>query len=666
MRTTSAPPPGWNSPNVGSAVVLSTLVGLAVAAGLLFAAGVLASAVSPWARAIDANDVTTVGWKWIYWVWQLTTHPDTLRAKAETAHWIVWWQTSLAVAVIAGGGIGSWLGWALCRPPREIQFRGRRYLDGEEAVRLAKREMKRAYRFAGGPGVHIHPDVALPLHKEGLGLLITGSPGGGKTTANLQLLGEIIARGDRSIILDVKGEMTEYLYAPVQGRYLMSPGDTRTLAWDVAADVRNKPEAARWAARLVDESKDPLWSNSARMIATGLVVAEQVTKRGNWSLIDLMSATELPYPELRARVLCYYPEASQLLTEEPNRTTASILLNLAAYLPFLYMLGDAFSEAGHGGPVTRFSMRRWLTQPESWEAKNVRMLIVQFDGRVDELSYAIIQMMVSTLAGLVASPELPESRDRRLWLVLDEFSQLKKRIDDFLRIPELGRSKGLRWALSVQDLSQLREVYGNNITSTLTSMARYSITCRTQGVETPDWLSQLVGNRWLHRPTVTVSQHAGQTLSWHTVCEPVITNNEFANLGQHGRGVDALLLTGGDHVYRLTWPIRKWPKSSPANIPAPWTDPGFDGYLNRAKDRAADLARVEDPFAGVMPLPESQDHPSRPEEALTPMEVTQESSVVATEAPAVPAPRLKLRATDKITELVRKIRDESDDEGNEP
>jgi type IV secretory pathway TraG/TraD family ATPase VirD4 len=114
------------------------------------------------------------------------------------------------------------------------------------------------------------------------------------------------------------------------------------------------------------------------------------------------------------------------------------------------VLADAWSDPS----ARRFSIRTWLHHPAPY-----RPLILQHDPGYRELSRIWIASMLGLLASAVGSPSLPESRERRVWLFLDEFPQLPP-IKQFPTFLELGRSKGVAVVIGAQDTAQIRAVNG--------------------------------------------------------------------------------------------------------------------------------------------------------------------------------------------------------------
>jgi hypothetical protein len=141
-----------------------------------------------------------------------------------------------------------------------------------------------------------------------------------------------------------------------------------------------------------------------------------------------------------------------LLNQPDSKTTLSILTTFQTHMRIVSVLAEAWSNRS----ADRFSIRAWLHTPTPY-----RPLIQQHDPGYPELSRIWIGSMLGLLASAVGSPTLTESRERRVWLFLDEFPQLPP-IKQFPTFLELGRSKGICVVIGAQDTAQIPAVYGQD------------------------------------------------------------------------------------------------------------------------------------------------------------------------------------------------------------
>lgn len=213
--------------------------------------------------------------------------------------------------------------------PSERHIAGRRLLKGKQGLKvLVKRARASAKKL--GEGLKIHPSFnwQLSLDQESRHSLIWGSTGGGKTQIFIPWMQAAIARGDKLVVFDVKGDFTSWLPGPI---VLVAPWDKRSVAWDIAQDCQNRQDAQELAARLIPEGHDPLWHQSARQVLAAVIMRLQCEQPRAWtwkSLYDLACSSQ---EDLLDIVKLHVPEARHLF-ESPGKTTQSILINLGANL----------------------------------------------------------------------------------------------------------------------------------------------------------------------------------------------------------------------------------------------------------------------------------------------------------------------------------------------
>lgn len=449
-----------------------------------------------------------------------------------------------------------------------IHIRGRRLLKGKEAANAFDKESLQECKVHG-EGLRMHPEFSpISLDRETRHILVTGSVGGGKTQVIKPLMLAAIARKDKMFIYDNKGDFC----AELPG-IIIAPWDARSVAWDIASDCTSKQDAKELAARLIVESKDPLWSNAARQVLTGMIIKLQSERPRKWSWQDLADLMPLPQDELLIIMRKYFPEGIRAV-EEASKTTQSILINLSAFAGIIFDLADAW-----GNSKARFSFVNWLKDQDR-EAK-VRTVIVQGSGRFAELQKAYISSIIAAMASRINSAEIGESKTRRVWFFIDEFAQLGK-VAGFAPLLEIGRSKGIRVVIGLQDINQIRDLYGKEQAESWMSMIGTHIYARISPGDTADFVSGLVGDREVERPNIShtlgsgaapgvLSQGGTTTTSWQRETLPVIFPSELSTeLGSTKRGVKAMFLGYTDALI-LLWPYTTLKKIRKPSVLADWT-----------------------------------------------------------------------------------------------
>lgn len=523
-------------------------------------------------------------------------------------------ETSIpGIITAAAASAGGYLGWLFDAPAPGIEHvRGRQVrMDTQSAAHFFKKDFEYSKK-----GIHIHPKIQISIDRETKGFLALGAPGSGKTIFLINILNQIIKRGDKVILYDNKGDFTQGLLG-MPGVQLFAPWDSRSICWDIAGDNASRTDSYELASQLIQEGgNDPTWSNGARSILGALIAYYQKELPGKWSFQNLVDSLSAEYSVLRNHCITGNPIIARLLPEKPSKTTDSLLFNVVSYFNSICFLADSENPDGHGGPIKRFSIRRWLLDGGKTKTeRETNILILQGHGKMANLTRDYIQSLIYSLAGLVNSPDFPDSKTRRIWLIIDEFPQLGK-IDKIEKFLEIGRSKGIRVILAAQDISQIREVYSDNWANTLSSMMGTTIIGQVGGVETPDWCEKLIGTRWIKRYNPSHSgqdqgiggmQNQTRTDNKQQTEEPVLAASELAGLGPTRHGVEVVLNPRSpDFIWRLIWPFAKLPgPGAPASMPAPWTRPGWPAAID-----AVAAARPEpigdegqEPGAGDPPKP---------------------------------------------------------------
>jgi type IV secretory pathway TraG/TraD family ATPase VirD4 len=206
--------------------------------------------------------------------------------------------------------------------------------------------------------------------------------------------------------------------------------------------------------------------------------------------------------------------------------------------------------------------------------------------------------MLGLLASAVGSPTLTESRERRVWLFLDEFPQLPP-IKQFPTFLELGRSKGVAVVIGAQDTAQIRAVYGQDQAKSWFGMTGTKIITRINASEAAEDISRLIGEQEVERRTKS-STHAGGktsiTESTQRERRRVITASELGSrLGPTRDGLRVLIIGLGEDVYELELPYLRVPKLREPIMPAHWTRPLSELRLPRSDGEEADLASTPPP-----------------------------------------------------------------------
>lgn len=480
--------------------------------------------------------------------------------------------------------------------PDDQPRRGRPLRRGPSAIRLLAAAAAREWK-GSQPGIRLHPQVQISQVRETKHLLVMGASGSGKSNIIWQIVNEAIARKDRVLIFDSKGDFTSEL----NHLCLLAPWDSRSRAWDVAADCPGPLDARELAARMIpDNDKDPMWPNASRAVLVTLLLHLQKTKPLNWTFEDLRQLLNLPIEEIRLLAQQYSPEAVRSL-EEGSKTTQSILINLNAFMTAVVDLASAWGSAD----MKRFSMRRWL---EGDPARG-RIVVMQGSQQYAQTAAATINSLLSVVAATIASPTLPDDPNRRIWLILDEFAQLGK-VRDIGTLIRMGRSKGLRIVIGAQDVAELSAIYGTQRVNAWTSSLTTSIYSRLEGGETAEWVSKRIGDEEteeLTQSTTETPNGNSQTMQSAIRKAATVLPSQLKTLaGTRAEGIDAFIDGFDDAVYLVRYPYHRSAPIRAAVRLAAWVHPATDS--NEPAAQAAGSSKLNEHGGAIPGNPNRTDH----------------------------------------------------------
>jgi len=456
----------------------------------------------------------------------------------------------------------------------ETHVEGRQlHTDESVAFSATRKEIS-----VSGKGICVHPAVPISKDRETRHIMILGSIGAGKTQVIRNIMKSVMERfkvgpTDRMIIYDNKSDVTEGLPVDDKEMILLAPWDQRTWAWDVAKDILNDVDATEIAKRLIPKSDDPFWSNAAQQLLVAVFIKLQRERGTDWSWKDINA--ELSDPYTLADAVKRYNPAMQTLMEDPTSKTAqSVITTLATFSLTIRLLTQAWDNVDpitnktyeEGRVIPKISFREWALTP----IVERRVIVMQGNKRYQTLEQAYVQSIISAFGAIMNSPEMTDDPNRRIWFFLDEFPQLGK-LEGFAPYLEVGRSKGLCVILGLQDISQLREIYKQDAAASWAAICGTFIICRSQGVDTLEWLRKFFGERQIMRLSRSTSK-SGESLSEQSTKEFIVKDHDILGLGPGKNGVDAILnLNNEKGVYKLTWPYQKFGKLRPSQIQAGWT-----------------------------------------------------------------------------------------------
>ncbi|MCQ0090627.1 type IV secretion system DNA-binding domain-containing protein [Roseovarius sp. M141] len=565
--------------------VIMAMVGCAVAAGLTY-----------WVffrhLGYDTPDGATVPMRWTYVKACLNPFDQAYCRQIKAAlspdseHQFYQGTTTFAAFVMMALGCLGYLVWDWGLRVRPLIIKaGLTVAGAKELVQASDREIKQ-----DAPGVHWFGDFRVSRLREVNHFLIFGAIGGGKTQTILPLLRSVMERGDKVVVFDFKGDYTRMAFSKPknaqtpQEPLLLAPHDDRSVIWDIANDLIVEEDAIEVANRIIPESKDRFFSDSARTVLALCIITLMKTKPRRWTWWELMETTQLPLEQLQTFARQYHRDAMIYLNAD-YRQVAATISTMAAGLGAVRMLAYGWREGSEGR--IKFSLRRWLLDEDTKD----RTLVLQRSGRFQDQSEGWISAFLTVMSSNVSDISFGDSADRRVWLFVDEFAQLPK-VHRFEAMLETGRSKGLAVVLGIQGVEQLVAKYSQQVADQIESLIGTKVIAKINVGQTARRLEEQFGNTIMitHRRDTD----GGGRLKWmrEEKREPVVHRTDFqTELGPllHRKGVYVLVSGIGKHIYKVLVPYSKSADLREAERPATWTT-----RLREIFHDAAELARQED------------------------------------------------------------------------
>jgi len=436
-------------------------------------------------------------------------------------------KDKVSLQIFAGSGIGLLIGlsvaaiaagyflWRGARLQKSKHLRGSRLLPAPELAQQVKafnksRKAKSSYAIAGVP----FPVGAPMTH-----VMICGTTGTGKTTLFADLIEQIRKNGDRAIIYDKMGGFVGRYYDPTKD-VICNPFDARTPKWSVFSEGRKASDFEMMAKALIPEQKgmvDPFWILAARIlfskVADGLRIAGNPTNEMLVSQLLKIDLTEMA-------ALLKNTAAQSIIDEQSPKTALSVRAVMTAYLSCLEHLPD--------DPMAEpFSIRNWIED----DTRDGFMFLTSrgdMHESIKGLTTCWLEIAVNSLLSL------EQSRDRKIWIILDEVPSL-------YNIPSLqpgmaeSRQFGGCFVLGLQVWSAMRDIYGQNGAETLSGLARTRLILSTPDKATADWCSQALGNAEKTELQETLSYGAhdmrdGVSLAARNELRPIVLPTEIMSL----------------------------------------------------------------------------------------------------------------------------------------
>ncbi|MEJ2742977.1 MAG: type IV conjugative transfer system coupling protein TraD [Gammaproteobacteria bacterium] len=381
-------------------------------------------------------------------------------------------------------------------------------------------------------------------------LLITGSPGSGKSLAIRDVLDGIRQRGDRAIIYATTGEFVEHYYRG-DCDTILNPLDARCPAWNVWNDCHAPTDYDQVAQSLIPDARsgDPFWTKAAQILFSMTAQRLATQNPSTAALLNYLLTVDLA----TLQQFLHGTEAAPLVEKDAEKMSLSIRATAAAYARSLKFLRQ--------DDAPPFSIRRWVESDD-----DDRWLFMT--SRADQK--AALRPLITSWLDIAAAAILAQAPDpkRRLWVVIDELPSLN-RLPSLSALLAMGRKHGACGVLGFQSYAQLCDIYGRHAAEEITGLCSTWVLYRANEPVTAAWCSKALGTVENLEANEGLSYGAneirdGVNLSMTRQTRPLVMPSEMQALpDRHGY----LRLPGDFPIARFEIPYRPRPVIAPGYAP---------------------------------------------------------------------------------------------------
>lgn len=318
---------------------------------------------------------------------------------------------------------------------------------------------------------------------------VIGISGSGKTNILRMLMNSELPDGRgglraRALVYDPKREFLPMLTGmgiPIELVNIFQPFDSRSTAWDIAADVTSPALAHEIAVVLAPKEKNdhPYFREAAHQLAGGVMACFNSNAPGNWNLNDVLEA--LSTLERLKSVLASTPDGRDLVARYLTKSSDQT--------------GDIISSIDTKYGIYRTIARLWARAPRRCSIKSwheVTGVILLGTHAEYEAAFSAINRAIFKRASQIIIGRLGDDPPDHTWVFLDEARDAEE-LDGLRRLLTGGRSKGAHVVLGFQDLDGFREVYGERVADEIVGQCDNIAVLRLNSNKTQEWASQYFG-----------------------------------------------------------------------------------------------------------------------------------------------------------------------------
>ena len=324
-------------------------------------------------------------------------------------------------------------------------------------------------------------NLYLPPSLEIKHTLAVGAVGSGKSQFISQVIENLIRRGDKAVILDLKGEFTSYFYRPGIDM-ILNPLDTRSIKWSIANDINFdllQADAEVISNSLINDlsaqsENEKFFLTAGKNVVRGLVYyALSRGKKTNKELSEIIFSEYEKIKEMLASIDA--TAALSALGEKRGAQADGVIATAHTWSRAIELLAD--SDGG-------FCITDWIKSDKGG------LIFLNASQKYQNIVSPLARFFVDFLLNILLG--LGQDLNRRVFIVLDEFQNLSA-IPSLLSILALGRSAGAAVIAGTQDFGLIDQKYGQNAKTTLVNAMNTLVIMKIIEPNTADYLSRALG-----------------------------------------------------------------------------------------------------------------------------------------------------------------------------
>ncbi len=323
--------------------------------------------------------------------------------------------------------------------------------------------------------------LSLPPSTETKHALVVGATGSGKSQLIAQYIDQIIKRGDRAVILDLKGEFTSFFYRPGVDM-ILNPLDQRSIKWSIANDINFnllRADAEVISNSLINDlsaqsENEKFFLQAGKNVLKGLIYFALASgMKSNKDISDTIFTEDYDkIKEMLSRVNAV--DALSALGDKRSAQADGVLATAHTWSRAIELLSTMDGD---------FSIEEWIKNGKGLIFLNASQ---KYSNIVSPLARFFVDFLLNILLGL------GQDLSRRVFMVLDEFQNVSA-IPSLLSILTLGRSAGASIVAGTQDFGLIDKKYGTDAKTTLINAMNTLYLLRILEPNTAEYLSRALG-----------------------------------------------------------------------------------------------------------------------------------------------------------------------------